>query len=479
MKAKILPFEQIERWLMTLLFFFIILTNTLGGMISLESLTDSNKNLTPKYFAYIFIPLCLYAAFYLMHVKILPAYRKDRKKGKFALHSLLTVLGSWTLVTFFHIIGRFVGGPFKSFFIISVVIAIYLGYNLAVRFLDQLFRQSQSTNYFLYNTARCIILYTFVMIFLLRIQDVFHHFILIFYIIIIPVLSALMLYNYFLIYRMKAIGKDDRARTFFFVLPVTVFVIFLATSIVFKQPEPPIFGALATLFIVAVFNPFAQWLFSKYDRTLGQIGTLTNILDQKSADLQFLRSQINPHFLFNALNSIYGTALRENAEKTGEGIQKLGDMMRFMLHENNQDSIALEREKEYLVNYVDLQQLRTGGEENIDIVLNRPAHRCNGQIAPMMLIPFVENAFKHGISLQKKSWVKISLRCAEGSVHLDINNSIHRKSGQDPEKASPGIGLENVRKRLNLIYPQRHDLVIRENDLEYFVHLSIQLTPNA
>ena len=76
---------------------------------------------------------------------------------------------------------------------------------------------------------------------------------------------------------------------------------------------------------------------------------------------------------------------------------------------------------------------------------------------------------------QKRSWVKISLRCVENEVHMDINNSIHRKSGQDPEKASPGIGLENVRKRLNLIYPQRHDLVIRENDLEYFVHLSIQL----
>src|SRR5690606_19224055 len=127
-------------------------------------------------------------------------------------------------------------------------------------------------------------------------------------------------------------------------------------------------------------------------------------------------------------NSLYGTALQEHSEKTAEGIQKLGDMMRFMLHENNQDSIAVEREKAYLVNYVDLQLLRTSGQENIEIIFNRTETTCRGEIAPMMLIPFVENAFKHGISLQKRSWVKISLRCTEGAVHLDINNSIHRAS---------------------------------------------------
>jgi LytS/YehU family sensor histidine kinase len=179
--------------------------------------------------------------------------------------------------------------------------------------------------------------------------------------------------------------------------------------------------------------------------------------------------------MFNALNTLYGTALQENADRTSEGIQKLGDMMRFMLHENNQDKIPVEREKEYLVNYVDLQLLRIKDQENIDIVFSKGEDACSGEIAPMLLIPFVENAFKHGISLQKKSWVKISLRCLAGSVHLDVNNSIHRSNENDPERKSSGIGLENVRQRLNLLYPGKHDLVIRENEMEYFVHLSVKL----
>ena len=474
MKEKTLPFEQIEWWLMTILIFFIVLTNALGGMINLDSLTSSNNyNLTSKYFGYIFIPLSLYGAFYFLHVKILPTYRKDRQKAKMVLYSLLIFLGSWALVTIFYLNGGFGGDPFMPFYFISIV--IYLGYHLAVRFLDQLFALSKSTNYTLYNVVRCILLYNFVMIFLLKTQHYFNSFILIFYIVIIPIIFILLLYNYFLIYRMKVAGKDKAANGYRLFLPIAIFTLFTAFSIASNQEEAFILGTVTALFILAVFNPLAQMFFTKYDNILGRIGTLTNKLDQKSAGLQFLRSQINPHFMFNALNSLYGTALQENAEKTSEGIQKLGDMMRFMLHENNQDSIAVEREKEYLINYVDLQLLRTQGQDNIEIVFNRPADNCLGEIAPMLLIPFVENAFKHGISLQKKSWIKISLRCAEGMIHMDINNSIHRNTGEDPEKKSSGIGLENVKQRLNLLYPGQHELVIRENELEYFVHLSIQL----
>lgn len=474
MKKKFLPFEQIEWWVMTILIFFIVLTNTLGGKVSLDSLTGSgNYDLTSKYFAYIFIPLALYGAFYFLHIKVLPTYRKDGQKAKMVLYSLLIFLGSWLVAGIFYINAGFGDDLFMPFYFISIV--IYLGYHLAVRFLDQLFTLSKSANFTLYNVIRCIILYNFVMIFLLKTQHYFNNFILIFYIIIIPIIFVLLLYNYFLIYRMKVSGKDKAANGYRLFLPITIFILFTVFSLASGQEEAFILGAVTSLFILAVFNPLAQLFFTKYDNILGRIGTLTHKLDQKSADLQFLRSQINPHFLFNALNSLYGTALQENADKTGEGIQKLGDMMRFMLHENNQESIAVEREKEYLVNYVDLQLLRTKGQENIEIIFNRTTDNCSGEIAPMLLIPFVENAFKHGISLQKKSWIKISLRCAEGAVHIDINNSIHRNTGDDPEKKASGIGLENVKQRLRLLYPNQHELVIRENELEYFVHLSIQL----
>jgi sensor histidine kinase YesM len=175
------------------------------------------------------------------------------------------------------------------------------------------------------------------------------------------------------------------------------------------------------------------------------------------------------------LNTLYGSALIENAEKTSDGIQKLGDMMRFMLHENLQDKISIKREIEYLRNYHDIQLLRFGKEPNLELTIQIQEDFCEGEIAPMVLIPFIENAFKHGISTKNKSWIKINLRCLKGSIHLDVVNSLHpKKSAEDPKDES-GIGLINVKKRLELLYPQRHSLTIVENDMEYFVHFSLQL----
>ena len=251
--------------------------------------------------------------------------------------------------------------------------------------------------------------------------------------------------------------------------------IFVFISIGEGDPEFLIPGVVLIVGVIAILFPISNFFFKKYDNYLGEINSLTVKVDRSTADLSFLRSQINPHFLFNALNTLYGNALHENAENTAEGIQKLGDMMRFMLHENNQDQIPVMREKEYLVNYVDLQNLRLKDQENVEIVFSHSEENCPGQIAPMLLIPFVENAFKHGISFQKKSWIKISLRCLDGSVHLDVNNSINRSNEEDPERKSSGIGLENVKQRLKILYPEKHDLIVRENDLEYFVHLSIKL----
>lgn len=473
MKENILPFKQIEWWLMTILTFLIVLTNILGGKVEVYDLGRSNNlHLTIRYFAYIFIPLTLYAAFYLLHIKILPAYRKDGRKAKMITYTLLTFFLSWFVVGIFSVQGRFGAEPFMPFFFIAMV--LYLAYHLAVWFLDQLFLLIKSTNSGSYNVIRCLLLYVFTLIFLSNIKDFYHLFIFVSYTALLPLIVALLLYNYFLIFRMKVRGKSKVAKTYNLLLPISVLVASIVAATAGNH-QLFVIGTVISLFILAVFNPLAQLLFTRYHSVLGKIGSLTTELDQKSADLQFLRSQINPHFLFNALNSLYGMALQESSENTAEGIQKLGDMMRFMLHENNQDSIAVDREKEYMVNYVDLQLLRISGQENIEIIFNRTETNCSGEIAPMLLIPFVENAFKHGISLQNKSWVKISMRCMDGTVHLDINNSIHRSAGEDPEKRASGIGLSNVKQRLKLLYPDRHELIIRENELEYFVHLSIQL----
>ncbi|WP_345332646.1 sensor histidine kinase [Mucilaginibacter defluvii] len=206
-----------------------------------------------------------------------------------------------------------------------------------------------------------------------------------------------------------------------------------------------------------------------------ELSDLRSGLSTSTANLQFLRSQINPHFLFNALNTLYGTALSEQAEKTGEGIQKLGDMMRFMLHENTQDKIALSRELDYLKNYIDLQNLRISTSPVISIDVAIPDIEGYYQVAPMLLIPFVENAYKHGISLRERSWINISVSLSNDELQLDVYNSVHAHSSIDPERERSGIGLENVKQRLHHLYPQRHELVIRQTTKEFFIHLTIKL----
>lgn len=206
-----------------------------------------------------------------------------------------------------------------------------------------------------------------------------------------------------------------------------------------------------------------------------QIQTLKTELGKSDANLNFLKSQINPHFLFNSLNTLYGTALQEKAERTGEGIQKLGDMMRFMLQENIQDKIPLNRDVDYLNNYISLQKLRTSTTSDITIETQIENQMGNLQITPMLLIPFVENAFKHGISLQHPSHIKITLQTDNNTLYFDVHNSIHIKKENDPEKSQSGIGLQNVKQRLALIYPNKHELIIRQNAKEFFIHLTLHL----
>jgi two-component system, LytTR family, sensor kinase len=236
-----------------------------------------------------------------------------------------------------------------------------------------------------------------------------------------------------------------------------------------------LFNSLFQLFITA---PVTWLLYKRILRGNEEVSVLQKELKQSTANIDFLRSQINPHFLFNALNTIYGTAIKENAERTSEGIEKLGDMMRFMLQENMQETISLAREIDYLNNYISLQRLRTDTSPNIQI--NTSIHdRENGYpIAPMLLIPFVENAFKHGISFREPSHIKITLEIKDNTLYFDVYNSKHARQENDPEKDKSGIGLENVSHRLKLLYPGRHELIIRDTSKEFFVHLTIALKKN-
>jgi len=229
-------------------------------------------------------------------------------------------------------------------------------------------------------------------------------------------------------------------------------------------------------FQLVVTAPISWTLYKKRQEGSEEIFVLKKELGRSNANLDFLRSQINPHFLFNALNTIYGTAIQEKAERTGDGIEKLGEMMRFMLQENMQDKISLAREIEYLENYIGLQKLRTDHNPMLQIEIGIQQQFQHLQIAPMLLIPFVENAFKHGISFREPSHIRISMEVQDNTLNFDVYNSKHEKSDQDPERNKSGIGLANVRQRLQLLYPQKHELMIRETGKEFFVHLTLKLS---
>ncbi len=265
------------------------------------------------------------------------------------------------------------------------------------------------------------------------------------------------------------------SRSIFSALIVIAVLILLALIFFNGKSIALIIIIITSSSLIFLTTPASWYVYKQKFEKQTQIQYLKTELGKSDANLNFLKSQINPHFLFNALNTLFGTALQENAERTGEGIQKLGDMMRFMLHENTLDKISLAREVEYLNNYIDLQKLRTSRTADIRIETHIDEQLNNLQITPMLLIPFIENAFKHGVSLQQPSYIKITLQTKQSTLYFDVSNSIYLKADNDPEKLKSGIGLENVKQRLSLLYLGKHELIIRESAKEFFVHLTLQL----
>ncbi len=231
------------------------------------------------------------------------------------------------------------------------------------------------------------------------------------------------------------------------------------------------------LFISGAIIPLTYVLYFGQRKQRKEVFGLQKELGRTSADLKLLQSQVNPHFLFNMMNTLYGVALQENAERTATGIQKLGDMMRFMIHENQQERILLSRELAYLKEYIDLQKLRIADLPSIEISSIIPDQVLDRYyIAPMLLIPFVENAFKHGISFAQQSWIRVQLELDGEILKLSVYNSIHSRGLEgDLESAQSGIGLENVKQRLHLLYPHTHQLNIEQTQREFFIFLTLGL----
>lgn len=232
-----------------------------------------------------------------------------------------------------------------------------------------------------------------------------------------------------------------------------------------------VLGALC----LAVVLGFSYYYFYKFRTNSKTIASLRKDLGKTAAEYKLMQSQVNPHFLFNVMNSIYGIALQEDANRTADSIQRLSQMMRFLIFENQQDQIPLSRDLSYLKEYIAIQSLRTETVENVKIEHEIVDSLDSLYIAPMLLIPFVENAFKHGISMSKPSWIKVNADVVDNQLKFSVYNSIHKVQGTDLERTKSGIGLENVKSRLDLTYPDRYMLVMEQNQQEYFVFLTIDL----
>ncbi len=187
-------------------------------------------------------------------------------------------------------------------------------------------------------------------------------------------------------------------------------------------------------------------------------------------ELDFLKSQINPHFVFNVLNNLFGTARKNNDDETANGIAQLSGLMRYMIYETNENEVLLEKEVDYLRTYIKLQEKRFAPEDDIQISFEVNGPLSKLKIAPMVLIPFVENAFKYGISLEQSSFIHIRLNSTEGNIVFEVHNSINLLS---KSQSGSGLGLKNTRKRLDLIYGNRFELAICDKPGEFLVQLKL------
>ena len=191
--------------------------------------------------------------------------------------------------------------------------------------------------------------------------------------------------------------------------------------------------------------------------------------EKLKSELSFLRSQISPHFIFNVLNSIVSLS-RRKPERVEPVVVKLSDLMRYMLYESDDAKVTIERESQYLRAYIELQQLRFGDDIQINFQDN---HLDESQsIEPMLLIPFVENAFKHGVGLILNPTIDIELHTENNRLVFEVKNKVNRQFKEVKDGAS-GIGLANVKRRLELLYPDNHQLTIRDEEGFYLIRLVI------
>ena len=258
------------------------------------------------------------------------------------------------------------------------------------------------------------------------------------------------------------------------VTPIKILVMYLKYSgmphwqetLVQGQGEMYLGSIMVTLFSTVLRVITDWWRYQREKQTL-QTQTI-------QSELRFLKSQINPHFLFNTLNNLYALTLKKS-DKAPEIVLKLSEIMRYMLYECNEKQVLLTKEIQYIYNYLDLERLRQTGASEISFTTE--GNISEQQVAPLLFVPFLENSFKHGLNTHMKGggFVRIHLKVIGDELEFHIENS---KAEQLPRQVHPrsgGIGLTNVKQRLKILYPEKYKLQIQDEPHRYGVTLLLHL----
>lgn len=216
------------------------------------------------------------------------------------------------------------------------------------------------------------------------------------------------------------------------------------------------------LYFILVFVTIAHWIFK-------QIKSIIRLKNEKvKTELLHLKSQVNPHFFFNTLNNLYG--LMEKDSKEREMVLKLSDMMRYSIYEGEKDWVTLKDELDYIQNYIELQEIRY--HKKSDVRFDHTIEHTDAQIMPLLFIILVENAFKHGLeNLEKNAYIHIDFTEKNYEVNFVIENNFESQSMANKE----GIGLKNLARRLELVYPKKHSLFFETDANSYKVRLTLKL----
>ncbi|MBE0676067.1 MAG: histidine kinase, partial [Bacteroidales bacterium] len=198
------------------------------------------------------------------------------------------------------------------------------------------------------------------------------------------------------------------------------------------------------------------------------------IREKLTAELSFLKTQLNPHFLFNVLNMAYSSASRGGDEKTADIIEKLSVLMRYMIYDSNVEKVEVDREIEFIRHYINLQKMRFSSDIPVVVNFDVSGDYSGYRIAPLILVSFIENAFKYGVKLEKKSEIRISMNFHNGEMEFVASNPIF-KAVQPVDGRNSGIGINNTKKRLAILYPRTHKLSITDDGKEFSVRLILTL----